>query len=100
MLGTALREILQQQGISVCGSPFGKQLGGGLFEFRLREDDVLMRVFCHAHGSQIVLLLSGYDKGKDPGGRRQSARSPRHGSGLRPGGRPRAARYPAVADMS
>jgi putative component of toxin-antitoxin plasmid stabilization module len=71
MLGTALREILQQQGISVCGSPFGKQLGGGLFEFRLREDDVLLRVFCHAHGSQIVLLLGGYDKGKDPGSRRQ-----------------------------
>src|ERR1017187_588201 len=29
VLGTALREILQQQGIRVCGSPFGKQLGGG-----------------------------------------------------------------------
>ncbi len=71
VLGTALREILQQQGIRVCGSPFGKQLGGGLFEFRLREENLLLRVFCHAHGSQIVLLLSGYDKGEDPGGRRQ-----------------------------
>jgi phage-related protein len=71
VLGTALREILQQQGINVCSSPFGKQLGEGLFEFRLREDSLLLRVFCHAYGNQIVLLLSGYDKGKDPGSRRQ-----------------------------
>ena len=35
----------------------------GLFEFRLREENVLLRVFCHAHGSKIVLPLSGYDKG-------------------------------------
>jgi hypothetical protein len=33
VLGTALREILQQQGINVCSSPSGKQLGEGLFEF-------------------------------------------------------------------
>ncbi len=71
VLGTALREILQQQGIRVCSSPFGKQLGEGLFEFRLREDNLLLRVFCHAYGNQIVLLLSGYDKGKHPGSRRQ-----------------------------
>ena len=71
VLGTALREILRQQGIGVCGSPFGRQPGGGLFEFRLREGNVLLRVFCHARGSGIVLLPSGYDKGEDPGGRRQ-----------------------------
>lgn len=70
-LGTAMREILQQQGINVCGTPFGKQLGEGLFEFRLREEGLLLRVFCHAHGEQIVLLLSGYDKGDDPSSRRQ-----------------------------
>jgi len=70
VLGTALREILQQQGIRVCSSPFGKQLGEGLFEFRLREDNLLLRVFCHAYGNQIV-LLSGYDKGKHPRSRRQ-----------------------------
>ena len=59
VLGTALREILQRQGINVCSSPFGKQLGEGLFGFRLREDSLLLRVFCHAYGNQIVLLLSG-----------------------------------------
>ncbi len=43
-LGTAMREILQQQGVGVCGSPFGRQLGGGLFEFRLRDSELLLRV--------------------------------------------------------
>jgi phage-related protein len=70
-LGTAMREILQHQGINVCSSPFGKQLGEGLFEFRLRDDGLLLRVFCHAYGNKIVLLLSGYDKGESPGERRQ-----------------------------
>lgn len=72
VIGTALREILQEQGSNVCASPYGKQLGGGLFEFRLREDDLLFRVFCHAFGDQIVLLLSGYDKGEDPSKKRQN----------------------------
>jgi hypothetical protein len=49
----------------------GSSSAGGLFEFRLREENLLLRVFCHAHGSQIVLLLSGYDMGEDPGGRRR-----------------------------
>lgn len=72
MLGTAMREILQQQGAGVCGSPFGRQLGGGLFEFRLRDSELLLRVFCHAYGERIVLLLDGYDKGADPSAKRQT----------------------------
>ena len=71
ILGTAMAEILQAQGVGVCGTPFGKQLGNGLFEFRLRDDELLLRVFCHAYGTRIVLLLSGYDKGEDPTQRRQ-----------------------------
>jgi len=71
-LGTAMREILQQQGVGVCGSPFGRQLGGGLFEFRLRDSELLLRVFCHAYGDRIVLLLHGYDKGVDPSDKRQA----------------------------
>jgi phage-related protein len=70
-VGAAMREILQQQGIGVCGSQFGRQLGGGLFEFRLRESPLIARVFCHAHGDRLVLLLGGYDKGRDPSPRRQ-----------------------------
>jgi len=92
-LDAALRLILAEHGISVCGSPYGRHVGHGLFEFRLDEDEatllhkwspaeaaprpatsgdrILLGVFCHAHGDRIVLLLGGYDKGADPGRRRQ-----------------------------
>lgn len=36
--GHAMNEVLQHLGVGVCGTEFGKQLGGGLFEFRLRRD--------------------------------------------------------------
>ncbi len=88
-LGTAMNRVLQV-GVDVCGTEFGKQLGGGLFEFRLRGRDLakiaptaeledaaeakmLLRVFCHAYGDRIVLLLAGYDKGEHPSAGRQSA---------------------------
>lgn len=89
-IGVALREILEAEGIGVCRGAYGKQLGDGLFEFRLRHDAgeilrslgktarpepggerILLRVFCHAHGDRLVLLLGGYDKGADPSKRRQ-----------------------------
>lgn len=72
VVGTALREILQEQGMGVCGTSFGRQLGGGLFEFRLRERDLLLRVFCHAYGDKVILLLAAYDKSEDPSARRQN----------------------------
>ncbi len=86
-LGQALREQLQEKGVGVCASAYGKQLGKGLFEFRLRRDGspavpfgqrrggeakLLLRVFCHAYGDKVVLLLGGYDKGADPSHRRQN----------------------------
>ena len=89
-IGVALREILEHEGLGVCRTAYGKQLGGGLFEFRLRHDAaeilrtvgkearpepggerILLRVFCHAYGDRIVLLLGGYDKGADPSAKRQ-----------------------------
>lgn len=89
-LGTAMNRVLQRLGVGVCGTEFGKQLGGGLFEFRLRgsnlagvappggvpdpsESKMLLRVFCHAHGDRVVLLLAGYDKGEHPSSKRQAA---------------------------
>lgn len=86
VLGTAMQEVLQHLGVGVCKTEFGKQLGGGLFEFRLRRDpgsiidekgrrlppeSILLRVFCHAYGDKVVLLLGGYDKGEDPSPKRQ-----------------------------
>jgi hypothetical protein len=73
-LGVAMRSVLQRLGIGVCGTGFGKALSGGLFEFRLRlslPDTALLRVFCHAHGDRLILLLGGYDKARDPNARRQ-----------------------------
>lgn len=74
----------------MCGTSWGKRLGEGVFEFRVRHtadeiekmfgsespaakkgEKVLLRVFCHAHGSKIVLLLHGYDKGEDVSDKRQ-----------------------------
>ena len=70
-LGTAMREVLEEQGIGVCGTPYGRQLGQGLFEFRLHEQELLLRVLCHAYGDRVVLLLGGYDKGESPSDKRQ-----------------------------
>ena len=76
-LGQAMREQLQARGVGVCATEYGKQLGKGLFEFRLRRsvddagEQILLRVFCHAYGNKVVLLLGGYDKGANPSARRQ-----------------------------
>ncbi len=84
----AIEIYLAQFGLDVCATEHGKQLGKGLFEFRIRHDEsvirgktgqktagkpteVLLRIFCHAYGQRIVLLLGGYDKGAAPGKKRQ-----------------------------
>ena len=90
-IGVALTEVLQRYGIDVCATEWGKQLGKGLFEFRVRHDAdeiiamftnekpddepderrLALRVFCHAHGNRLVLLLAGYDKAADPSEKRE-----------------------------
>jgi hypothetical protein len=88
VVGTAMREILEGEGINVCGTEFGRQLGRGLFEFRVRgnldefvessgvsepaEEKILVRVFCHAYGDKLILLLAGYDKLAHPSKSRQN----------------------------
>ena len=89
----ALSIVLADQGIGVVQSEFGKALGGGLYEFRIRysargivekfrpgmtarlgpfpDDAVLLRVFFHPHGDRLILLLAAYDKGADPSEKRQ-----------------------------
>jgi hypothetical protein len=91
-IGVAMHEILAHEGNNVLSSEFGKPLGQGLSEFRLRHDaeeilsirnrpfvkkilgrreKILLRVFFHAHGDKLILLLGGYDKGRFPGKQRQ-----------------------------
>jgi hypothetical protein len=94
-LAAALRNVLAYEGIGVCGSSWGRWVQGapGIFEFRVRHDAatilrerglpvperlqeahtaILLRVFCHAYGEKVVLLLAGYDKGKEPSAKRQN----------------------------
>jgi hypothetical protein len=35
------------------------------------EEDVLLRVYCHAYGSKVILLLAGYDKGEESARKRE-----------------------------
>lgn len=86
----ALRLVLAELGPDVCRTEWGKPLGESLYEFRVRHtakeiaamfggtppggkkgERVLLRVFFHAYGKRVVLLLGGYNKGKDPSERRQ-----------------------------
>lgn len=89
----AWRPIAAPKHYDVPETEFGKALGKGLYEFRLRwtakevaekvgavlaetpaeSESVLLRVFFCTAGRKIILLLSGYDKGVDGGGRRQDA---------------------------
>lgn len=75
-IGRAMRRVLQVHGINVVGErSWGRQLGGGLFEFRLDRkidgESMVLRVFCHAYGKKKILALHGYDKGEDPSDHRQ-----------------------------
>jgi hypothetical protein len=90
-LETALEHVLAPRGLDVVATAFGKALGQGLYEFRLRwsaeeaahkvgavlaqpateTESILLRVFFCTSGRKIILLLSGYDKARDPSDRRQ-----------------------------
>jgi phage-related protein len=84
-IGVAINEFLAYLGPDVVRTDFGKNLGRGLYEFRVDQDaeqilrkagkvarpevdeaKVLLRVFFHPHGNKLVLLLSGYDKAERP----------------------------------
>ncbi len=89
-LDAALRLVLAERGLDLARSEWLKPLGEGLHEFRIRHDEdeirrmfegeeargrhrsrILLRVFVHFHGARVILLLSGYDKGRDPSEQRQ-----------------------------
>lgn len=89
VLIAAIEQVLVVEGIAICESEWGKALGKGLYEFRVRKTlrrdspterdraaqrsrPVLLRVFCAFHGDRVVLLLGGYDKKRDPSAKRQT----------------------------
>jgi hypothetical protein len=84
-IGVAINEVLQYLGPDVAEGNFGRNVGGGLYEFRLDQDaeqilrrsgkepkpetdesKILLRLFFHPYGHKRLLLLSGYDKGERP----------------------------------
>jgi len=90
VLIAAIENVLQVHGIDICAGEWGKPLGDGLYEFRVRKSlrsilasaglepseagsdhSVLLRLFCTFHGKRIVLLYHGYNKKADPSERRQ-----------------------------
>jgi hypothetical protein len=90
-LEEAIGLVLAERGLDVVKTEYGKALGQGLYEFRLRwtadevrqkagrvsasaaakSEKIMLRVFFCTAGQKIILLLSGYDKGRAPGDRRQ-----------------------------
>jgi len=83
----ALQEVLEVDGPEVCASPWGRHVAPGIFEVRIghtaeqimgmrgerlpaghkvEPEPILLRIFCHAYGDRVVLLLAGYDKGDHP----------------------------------
>ena len=91
LLDTAISHVLAVRGIDLVRTEWLKALGQGLHEFRVGHEadevarmfgadppgveapreKVLLRVFVHFYGDKIVLLLGGYDKGRDPKENRQ-----------------------------
>lgn len=91
VLLAAIEHVLKALGPDICAGEWGRPLGGGLYEFRIRKSlqsilssagvdvsgdvpkggQVLIRVFCTFHGDKIVLLYHGYDKAADPSPKRQ-----------------------------
>ncbi|MGH2355274.1 MAG: hypothetical protein ACRDI2_03540 [Chloroflexota bacterium] len=69
-----MNRVLAEEGVGVCQTEWGKALGDGLYEFRLRDEieregesvKILLRVFFHPYGNKIILLLGGYDKEARP----------------------------------
>ena len=91
----AIEEVLEPNGTNICSSEWGKNLGQGLYELRIRhsaeeimrmfgsdptdQDDedgegsesVLLRVYFMTAGRKVILLVAGYDKGRYGGGKRE-----------------------------
>ncbi|GAB2469172.1 hypothetical protein [Xylanimonas ulmi] len=87
IVDAVLTRVVATLGIGVCSTEWGKALGDGLYEVRMRcslnailnrgrsteleplqmaggDRTVLLRLFCTFHGNKVVLLFQGYDKRK------------------------------------
>jgi hypothetical protein len=92
-LDAAITYVLEVKGLDLASTVWLTSLRGGLYEFRVRHtaegilrlyagageevpkrtSKILLRLFVHFHGSKIILLLAGYDKGANNSSRHQQA---------------------------
>ena len=90
-LEAAVDRVLSVRGLDLVRTEWLKALGEGLHEFRVRhgaqevaqmfggdeptvhapKEKILLRVFVHFYGDKVILLLGGYDKGRNPKEKRQ-----------------------------
>lgn len=91
LLDLCVERILAKAGLDICQTNWGKALGDGLYEFRINrslesitnnlkipltpnlrgKQTKLMRVFFTVERNRIILLISGYDKGRNPNKKKQ-----------------------------
>jgi hypothetical protein len=88
----AIRNLLAVEGVALASELWLKSLGGGLWEFRvgrttsavlsriksaeeldLSHGKLLIRVFCAFPRGKLLLLLSLYDKGREPSPKKQQS---------------------------
>lgn len=86
----AIEHVLVPKGIDICSGEWGKNLGHGLYELRIRrtletllrehghpgaisrvpnswlKKRILLRIYCTFYGDKIILLLGGYNKLRNP----------------------------------
>lgn len=92
-LEQAIELVLARHGLDIVTTEYGKALGRGLYEFRLRwsaaevcrkagrvsaeaareSEKIMLRMFFCTAGRKVILLLGGYDKAADPSPRRQQS---------------------------
>ena len=60
----SMQAQLVRRGTGVCSDDWGRALGGGLYELRMRQRGVLLRVFFAPIAERRLLVLGGLDKGR------------------------------------
>jgi putative component of toxin-antitoxin plasmid stabilization module len=64
VINESMQAQLVRRGTGVCSDDWGRALGGGLYELRMRQRGVLLRIFFAPNAERSLLVLGGLDKGR------------------------------------